>query len=85
MKRSALTGGLVPAGVVTVTLTVPVPAGAVAMTDVGETTVTPVASTVPKSTVAPGSKLSPLIVTDVPPPVVPWLGETPVTTGIGSP
>ena len=54
MNWSAEPVAEVPAGVVTVTLTTPaVPAGLVAVMEVGETTTTPVAALVPKSTASP--------------------------------
>jgi ornithine cyclodeaminase/alanine dehydrogenase-like protein (mu-crystallin family) len=46
-------------------------------------TVTPVAATPPKLTVAPLTKFVPLIVTDVPPAVVPLFGERLLTVGAG--
>jgi hypothetical protein len=67
--------------VVTVTSTVPLPAGAVAVSEVEEFTVTLVAVFVPKSTVAPLAKLLPVIVTLVPPDAGPSLGLIPVTVG----
>jgi hypothetical protein len=58
----------VPAGVVTVTSVMPGdPAGAVAVIEVEETTLTPVAAELPKSTVVPLTNLVPVIVTAVPP------------------
>jgi hypothetical protein len=71
----------VPAVVITVTSTVPVPAGEEAVTEVGLTTVTPVACTEPKSTVAPVKNPVPLIVTLVPPAAGPLSGLTAVTVG----
>jgi hypothetical protein len=80
-KRSALLVGLVPAGVVTVTSTVPEPAGEVAVTWVSETTVKPVAAVDPKLTpVAPVNPV-PVIVTSVPPAAGPEVGLIPVTVG----
>jgi hypothetical protein len=69
---------------VTATATVPAaPAGDVAVIDVDEVTVTPVAATPLKVTAAPVVvKLVPPIVTDVPPPVGPWFGVTDVTVGL---
>jgi hypothetical protein len=70
-----------PPGVVTVTLTDPVPAGLVTVICVLESAVTfPVAP--PKLTVAP-PRLVPVIVTAVPPAVVPLDGDNPVTAGAG--
>ena len=70
-----------PAVVVTVTFWVPEPAGAVAVREVAEATVTPLAAVVPKATVAPALKLVPVTVTVVPPAAGPEVGETPVTVG----
>jgi len=47
------------------------------------TTFTPVAAVPPMVTVAPAKKPVPLMVTAVPPTVVPEVGETPVTVGAG--
>jgi hypothetical protein len=44
-------------------------------------TTTLVAAVPPNETVAPEAKFVPVIVTDVPPPVGPLLGLTPVTVG----
>jgi hypothetical protein len=67
---------------VTVTVTAPaLPAGVVAVMDVGLTTTTLVAAVLPNITVAPEAKLVPVIVTAVPPPVDPLLGLTVVTVG----
>jgi hypothetical protein len=52
--------------------------------DVLLTTVTPVAATPPKVTVAPAAKLVPVMVMDVPPAVVPLDGLTAVTVGAGA-
>ena len=68
-------------GVVTVTSTVPVPAGDVAVMDVAETTVTLVAAVVPKSTAVAPVKLAPVMVTSVVPAVGPASGATLVTVG----
>jgi hypothetical protein len=78
---SAADVGEVPAGVVTVTFSVPVPAGLTAVTVVSFTTVTSVAGVVPKSTaVAPVNEL-PVIVTVVPPKLGPLVGLIAVTAG----
>lgn len=70
------------AGLVTVTVTgPPLPAGVVAVMDVLLTTATLVAAAVPNVTVAPVTKLVPVIVTAVPPAVEPLFGETLVTVG----
>ena len=47
-------------------------------------TLTFVAAAPPKVTVAPAAKFAPVIVTEVPPPVVPEFGETPATVGAGA-
>jgi hypothetical protein len=78
---SAVLVALVPPEVVTVVFTVPVPAGEVAVSEVAEATVTPVAATPPKLTVAPDAKFLPVTVTTVPPPVGPWVGLMEVTVG----
>ena len=85
VNRSAAFGGLVPEGVVTVTSTAPCPGGAVAVIDVGESTLKLAACAVPKRTDVASSKLSPAIVTVVPPPAGPREGLIDVTVGIGSP
>ena len=56
-----------PVGVVTVTSTVPEPAGDVAVMLVELTTVTPMAALAPKSTAVAAVKLVPVTVTEVPP------------------
>ena len=72
---------------VTLTSTVPLPAGLVAVTRVSEPTVTAGALTVPNFTLTlPGAgagteKPLPVIVTMVPPTAIPLAGETPVTVG----
>ncbi len=71
----------VPAGVVTVTSTVPVPAGAVAVIGVALLTVKVVAATVPNLTPVAPVKLVPVMVTEVPPAVDPEVGLMPVTVG----
>ena len=69
---------------VTTTLTAPaVPAGVVAVIDVALTTVTPVAATLPMVTLVAPVKLVPVIVTAVPPRVVPLGGLIAVTVGAG--
>ena len=71
----------VPPGVATVTSTVPLPAGLVALMELDELTVTPVAAEAPKSTAVAPVKPLPEIVTDVPPAVDPVFGLTPETVG----
>jgi hypothetical protein len=67
---------------VTVTVTAPaLPTGVVAVIVELLTTVTFAAAAAPNVTVAPEAKFVPVMVTDVPPAVVPLLGETPVTVG----
>jgi hypothetical protein len=69
---------LVPNQVVTVTCTVPVPAGLVAKQVVVEAQPTLVADAVPKLTeVAPSAKFSPVRVTAVPPATGFWSGRRP--------
>ena len=70
-----------PAGVVTVTSTVPVPAGLTAVIVVSLTTVRFVAAVVPKSTAVAPVNPVPVIVTRVPPVVGPLVGLRPVTVG----
>ena len=86
MNSSAGLTALVPPGPVTVTSTVPptrweLPAGDVAVIDVAETTLTPVAALPPNDTVSPDAKPVPVIVTTVPPDTVPETGVTPLTAG----
>ena len=69
-----------PPAVVTVTSTVPVPAGDVAVMDVAVFAVT-VAVTVPNFTAVALPRLVPVIVTEVPPAAKPVTGEMPVTVG----
>jgi len=67
---------------VTVTVTAPaLPAGVVAVIVVAFTTTTFVADPLPNVTVAPDAKFVPVIVTAVPPAVVPVFGLTLVTVG----
>ena len=73
----------VPSGVVTVTGTVPVPAGDAAVISVDETTCTFVAAVVPKSTDVAPEKLLPVMVTGVPPDVEPEEGEMEERVGTG--
>ena len=56
-------------------------AGVVAVIEVLLTNVTPVAAVPPNVTVAPDTKFVPVMVTGVPPRVVPDVGETDVTPG----
>jgi hypothetical protein len=67
---------------VTVTVTAPaLPAGVVAVICAALTTTTLVAAAAPNVTVAPAAKLVPVIVTAVPPAVVPPFGDTLLTVG----
>ena len=69
---------------VTTTLTAPAACAAVvAVIDVLFTTVTPVAAVPPRLTVAPAKNPVPVMVTGVPPAVVPEVGEIAVTVGAG--
>ena len=70
--------------VVTLTSTVPVPAGEVAVIEVAELTVKPVAAVAPKVTAVAPVKLVPVIVTVVPPAAGPDVGEIEVTVGAGT-
>jgi hypothetical protein len=86
VNSSAGLTGLVPPGPVTVTSTVPptfeaLPAGAFAVIDVAEFTVTPVAALPPKATVSPAAKFVPVTVTAVAPATGPEAGETALTVG----
>ena len=67
MNWSAALVALVPPGVVTVTSTVPVPAGAVALMLVALLTVKLEAAVVPNFTALAPVKLVPVIATEVPP------------------
>ena len=71
----------VPPPVVTVTSTVPVPAGAGTVIEVVELTVAGDAALFPNFTAVTPLKLVPVIVTDVPPAVGPEVGDTAVTVG----
>jgi hypothetical protein len=56
-------------------------AGVVARIEVLLMTLTPVAAVPPKLSVAPEAKFVPVTVTEVPPALVPILGDTDVTVG----
>ncbi len=73
-----------PLGVVTVTSTVPVPAGEVAVIWVALTTVNEPAAVPPNRTALAPEKLVPLMVTLVPPDGGPVFGLTAVTVGADS-
>ena len=81
MNWSAELVELVCPPLVTVTSTVPEPAGLVAVIDVALFTVTPVAAVEPKATVSPDAKPVPEMVTEVPPAAGPVAGLTPDTVG----
>ena len=71
----------VPPAVVTVTWTIPVPAGDVAVIWVAELTVKPVAAVAPNATAVAFRRLVPVMVTVVPPPPGPVVGDIDVTVG----
>ena len=73
----------VPDAVVTVTSTVPLSGGLVAVTCVAESAVI-VPAAPPKLTLVAPARPVPVIVTAVPPSVVPLAGEIPVTAGGGA-
>jgi hypothetical protein len=81
VKSSAAVSALVPDALVTRTLTVPLPAGLVAVHwfAVAQTTLVPALA--PKATPVTPVKFEPVIVTTVPPPVGPNIGPIFVTTG----
>jgi len=60
---------------------VPLPDGEVAVIWVAELTVNPVAAVAPKTTAVAPEKLVPVIVTTVPPPPGPDVGEIELTVG----
>jgi hypothetical protein len=72
---------LVPPAVVTLTSTVPVPAGATAMIWPGVSEVIEVAGVAPNCTAVAPPRLDPVIVTEFVPPVGPAEGDTAVTVG----
>ena len=81
MNWSAADVAEVPPAVVTLTSTVLVPAGEVAVIVVALTTVMPVADAAPNTTAVAPVKLVPVMVTEVPPSVGPLVGATDVTVG----
>ena len=84
MNWSAEPVALAPPAVVTVTSTVPADsAGDVAVIEVVELYVTAVAVMVPNITVAEEVKPVPMMVTEVPPAVLPLVGVMDVTVGLG--
>ena len=74
MNWPAVTGALVPSGLVTVTLTIPEPAGDVAVIWLAELTVNAVAAMSPNLTAVISVNPVPLIVTAVLPAVGPLAG-----------
>src|SRR2546423_253552 len=81
MNWSAALAGVIPCGGVTVTSTVPVPAGATAAIDVAIVTMKLLASADPNLTDVAPVKLVPVIVTRVPPASAPLAGLTLTTDG----
>ncbi len=81
MNWSPAEVALVPPAVVTLTSTVPVPAGEVAVIEVALLTVTLAAGAAPKLTTAARVKPVPVIVTLVPPDAGPVVGLRLVTLG----
>ena len=81
VKWSAPLTALVPAGVVTVTSTVPRPGGLVAAIWVPLVTENEAAAAEPNLTATAPVKSEPVIVTEVPPAGGPWFGATELTTG----
>ena len=81
MNLSAVLVALVPPDVVTVTSTVPVPAGEVILMEVPLLTVRLVPAVVPNLTPVAPLRLVPVMVTTVPPPAGPLLGLMPLTVG----
>ena len=70
-----------PPTVVTLISTVPVPAGDVAVIEVAELTVNPVAGVAPKLTTVAPVKPVPVMVTELPPASGPLVGDMEVTVG----
>ena len=81
MNWSAAEVADVPPAVVTLTSTVPVPAGEVAVIEVAELTVKLVAAVAPNVTAVVPLNPVPVMVTDVPPAAGPDVGEIEVTVG----
>ncbi len=81
MKKSSELTPDVPLVVVTVTFTVPEPAGLCTVIWLAETTTTLVPAVDPKSTAVAPVKLVPVRVTEVPPVEGPLVGVTAVTVG----
>ena len=83
MYSSAAEVALVPPGVLTVTCTVPEPAGEVAVTCVADSALSALALAEPNLTSLAPVRFVPVIVTVVPPAAGPLVGETFVTVGAG--
>jgi len=77
---------VVPPRVTTVTVTVPLPGGAVTVSTVHEAfTENDGAAVVPKNTAVTSQRSVPWMITVLPPPGSPLVGEIPVITGAGWP
>ena len=83
MYSSAAEVALWPPGVLTVTSTVPEPAGEVAVICVGDSAFSAVALLEPNLTSLAAVRFVPVIVTVVPPAAGPLVGSTFVTVGAG--
>ena len=83
MYSSAAEVALVPPGVLTVTSTVPEPAGEVAVTCVGDSALSELALVEPNLTSLAPVRFVPVIVTVVPPAAGPLVGSTLLTVGAG--
>ena len=81
MNWSAPEVAEVPPGLVTRMSTVPAPAGDVAVIDVDELTVKPVAEVAPKTTAVAVVKPVPVMVIEVPPVDGPTVGDIELTVG----
>ncbi|PIT03973.1 hypothetical protein TSA1_26775 [Bradyrhizobium nitroreducens] len=82
MNWSAAEVADVPPAVVTVISTVPVPAGDVAVIEVAELTVKPVAAVAPNVTALAPERFVPVMTTVVPPVCGPAVGAIDVTVGV---
>ena len=78
---SAPAAAVVPKRVWTVTPTVPVPAGAIAVIELAEVAVKPCASVSPNFTAVASARFDPLILTAVPPADGPSAGAIPLAEG----
>jgi hypothetical protein len=84
VNLSAATAAEVPPGVVTLTSTVPVPFGDLALITVAETTFEMTPLVLPKVTAVAPLKFFPVMVTAVPPAAAPPFGPIFVTEGLAS-